>query len=408
MTGVRSELTRLNTPDMVPQTLGPVPAPHVTPRVSRHQSLHFLLEISDDIAAFAEWPTLGDLGRGANLRGYAFQSRDNIEMWLRTIGRACKVRPAFVRVATTTGDPLLLIPLCVERRRGIRFLEFVDRGVCDYNAPIVFAAAAALDRAAATEIWAAICRIVPPFDVALLQKCPEYVGEFANPFFGLCTKPCPVSGHYVELGQSSDNSTLLPTRDVKDSARQRKRLGHIGEVRFCMARTAPDIETVFDAFVRQKSRRYMETLGKPGFDVPGQIAYYRQLTEELSGRGVELHYMTVGGAIVATAWGLVADRRFYYLMCAYESGHWQAYSAGRLLLEEIANHCRRTGVTVLDLGIGDEPYKSRWRHVTLKLAGLVQPGSAVGWIYRFADMGVRAAKKQVPVRLKHGIKRLMH
>jgi CelD/BcsL family acetyltransferase involved in cellulose biosynthesis len=118
--------------------------------------------------------------------------------------------------------------------------------------------------------------------------------------------------------------------------------------------------------------------------------------------------LTIANSIVATAWGLVADRRFYYLMCAYEGGHWQTYSTGRLLLEEIANRCRQEGVTVLDLGIGDEPYKFRWRQTTLKLAGMVQPASATGWAYHIAVTGARAVKKRVPASLKRKIKQTVH
>jgi CelD/BcsL family acetyltransferase involved in cellulose biosynthesis len=232
------------------------------------------------------------------------------------------------------------------------------------------------------------------------------VGGFENPFYELCSESWPASGHYVEIAGSRDNAALLPGRDIKDSARQRKRLAEMGEVQFCIARSAVEIETVFDTFLRQKSRRYTETLGTPGFDVPGQVSYYRKLAGAMSGQGVQLCYLTVANSIVATAWGLTADRRFYYLMCAYESGHWQAYSTGRLLLEEIASRCRQDGVAILDLGIGDEPYKFRWRQTTLKLGGRVQPTSVTGWAYHVAITVARAVKKRIPAGVKRKIKEL--
>jgi CelD/BcsL family acetyltransferase involved in cellulose biosynthesis len=95
-------------------------------------------------------------------------------------------------------------------------------------------------------------------------------------------------------------------------------------------------------------------------------------------------------------------------MCAYEGGHWQAYSTGRLLLEEIASRCRQDGVAVLDLGIGDEPYKFRWRQTPLKLGGMVQPASATGWTYHFGITAARAVKKRIPTGLKREIKQLVN
>lgn len=395
--GAWNRITRPNAPPTTLDRTRPARA---------YRSSGYVVEVSDDIATFADWPTLNGLESQTHLRAYAFQCRDHIEMWLGTIGKACNVRPVFARISAAAGTPLLLLPLCVEKRGGIRFLEFIDRGVCDYNAPIVYADAAAIDRAELVEIWAEICRKAAPFDIALLRKCPDQVAGFENPFYGLCTEPWQASGHYVELGQTADNGALLPPRDLKDSARQRKRLADMGEVRICLARNAAEIETVFDTFIRQKSQRYMQTLGTPGFDVPGQISYYRNLTRAMPAGCVRLYYLTVANTIVATAWGLVADRRFYYLMCAYEGGNWQTYSTGRLLLEEIANFCRNDGVAILDLGIGDEPYKSRWRHVILKLGGMAQPRSVVGWAHYCAVRATHAAKNQIPAGLKRTIKEL--
>jgi CelD/BcsL family acetyltransferase involved in cellulose biosynthesis len=408
VTGVRPGFAFFGTATSNLPAEAPAVAVDTAHPANSYQSSRYLFECSDDIATIADWPTLADLEHRNYLRGYAFQCRDHIEMWLHTIGKACKVRPVFVRVSTTASEPLLLLPLCVEKRGSVRFLEFIDRGVCDYNAPIVYAASASIDRLGLAQIWAGICRLAAPFDIAVLRKCPEFVAGFENPFYGLCTESWPASGHYVELAGTSDNGALLPAHDIKDSARQKKRLAEMGEVRFCTAHSEAEIERVFDTFVRQKSRRYSETLGTPGFDVPGQVSYYRNLAGAMFGRGVQLYYLTVANSIVATAWGLMADRRFYYLMCAYEGGHWQAYSTGRLLLEEIASRCRQDGVAVLDLGIGDEPYKFRWRQTPLKLGGMVQPANATGWTYHFGVTGARAVKKRIPTGLKREIKQLVN
>jgi len=354
----------------------------------------FVVTVSNDILSFVEhWPTLSELNHVANVRSYAFQCRDHLEIWLETIGHQRRTSPFFVSVTEKSGNPVMMIPLGVEKHRGIRFLGFLDGGVADYNAPVLFGAAEKLDHVDIRNLWNAICRAAPPFDVALLEKISQYVDGFRNPFYEISPGRWPVSGYYLTLQPGGDNDALQRSSYAADNRRQRKRISEIGEFKFRIARDRSEIDDVFETFVRQKSRRYMETGAENGLDVPAKRSYYSTLAQRLSnGYGVQLSYLSLGDDIIATHWGLVAGRRFYYLMPAYEAGVWRKFSPGRLLMEELVCWSHDNGVEVFDLGIGDEEYKLKWRAKALALSGGLIPHTIVGQIY-CAAMRFRKALK---------------
>src|SRR5438046_10506619 len=84
------------------------------------------------------WPRSQDL---KTAQCYAFQCADLLEVRCETIARARKAEPLFVAAVDAAGNPLMLLALAIERRQGLRTLTFLDGGLSDYNAPVLFAAA---------------------------------------------------------------------------------------------------------------------------------------------------------------------------------------------------------------------------------------------------------------------------
>ncbi|MGD0864152.1 MAG: GNAT family N-acetyltransferase, partial [Rhizomicrobium sp.] len=368
----------------------------------------FIVTISNDIQSFAPaWPKLRELEKAENARSYAFQCRDHLEIWLETIGAERQTRPLFVSVSDDAGHPVMMIPLGIEKHNGVRFLGFLDGGVVDYNAPVLFGSAAGLAQADAVALWSSILRLAPAHDVVVLQKVPQYVGDIPNPFYKLAAEPWPASGYFLTLDPGHDNRALQRSTYAADNRRQRKRLSEIGELRFGIARNEREIADVFDTFVRQKSRRYAETGADNGLDVPAKRAYYSALAQRLSnGNGVQLSYLSVDHHIVATHWGLVAGRRFYYLMPAYEAGIWRKFSPGRLLMEELVAWSYDNGIEAFDLGIGDEEYKLKWRAQAIALSGGLFPITIVGRTYCAVVQARGALKRRLPPGVIRVIKSL--
>ncbi len=323
-----------------------------------------IVTVSNDLAAFANvWPLLDQPGPH---RAYAFQARDVLEVWLETIGAARGTLPFFVRVSHPDGTPVMLLPLGLERHYGLRFLGFLDGGVSDYNAPIMFPGSEDIDAAAIGALWDGILAKLPACDVVILEKMPANVGEIKNSLQVLAPALEPRSGHLIHL-DPPNHPASKPVR-FSDAARKRRKLASLGEVRFVVSQTKPETTRAFETMVRQKTRRYIETRGVDGFERPGYRAYYRKMTERFSASGqVKATALFSGDTPIATGWGILTRDRFYDLMPAFEAGEWARYSPGILHLESLIAWAHSQGITTYDLGVGDEPYKFRVANARLPL-----------------------------------------
>ncbi len=97
------------------------------------------------------------------------------------------------------------------------------------------------------------------------------------------------------------------------------------------------------------------------FDVLG-LAWVRELLEDLllgreEGFGAQLSTLHAGDQLAAVHLGLRTPEVLHYWFGAYDH-RWSVYSPGSAILIAIAQDCAAAGVRHIDLGRGDERYKS--------------------------------------------------
>ena len=339
------------------------------------------IEVSSEIADFAGiWPVLDQPGPHC---AYAFQTRDVLEVWLRTIGAARRIQPVFVCVSAPDGTPVMLLPLGIERQRGLRILRFLDGGVSDYNAPVLFPGADVIEAEEMRRLWAEIAGHLPWFDVAILDKIPADVTGMRNPLQALTPIADLYSGHLIRLnvkaGGAKDQAKQFR---FSDGPRKRRKLDALAVARNFIATEPADIARVMAEFIRQKTRRYVETRGTDGFDRPGYREYYHLMVERFCATGhVQVSAFLSGETPIAAHWGIVTRDRFYSLMPAHEFGSWAKFSPGLLHLEEMIAWSLANGIGTFDLGVGDESYKLRIENEQLPLFRGQHAKTAAGTIY---------------------------
>lgn len=347
-----------------------------------------ILEVSHDIDAFApDWPSLAHPGGHSH---HVFQSADVLKIWQRTIGAARRIIPCYVRVSDISGQTLMLIPLGIEERHGVRVLVALDGGVSDYNGPIVFDGAKNITT---RHLHRELRLALPRFDAVLLEKSPARIGGFQNPLLGDHAIPA-TCGYEIDL--TSDWTSYVSTQlhRPKDSRRKRRRLAELGDVRFLIANTEAERERLFAALIQQKSQRYLKKNGVDGFDRPGYRAYFTEMTRQLHPRGfVQLSALEVGGKLVATHWGLVTKRRFYCLMLAFADCRAAAYSPASILVEELIQWSFSKGIAVFDLGFGHAAWKLKFGARRCTLLQYEQAISPVGWAY----LNARRLRERMPL-----------
>jgi CelD/BcsL family acetyltransferase involved in cellulose biosynthesis len=334
------------------------------------------VRVSAELQTFADvWPGIDDPNAP-----HVFQTRDFLQTWVETIGAARGVRPAFTRIDSADGQPLLLIPLGVEHRRGARVLTFLDGGVCDYNAPVLLSPEAA--SLPIDDLWRVLIAAVGPVDDVVLEKMPMKIGALANPLCALAVGPSAPSGHALSL--DGDWRAYIATRlhRPKDSRRKRRRLAEAGAVKLVIARPGAEAERVYAALIAQKKRRYIEKNGVDGFDRPGYRAYFRRMTERFLGSGhAHLSALECDGELLATHWGLIHGKRFYCLMLAFAAAPLARYSPARLLVEDLIAWAYANGLERFDFGVGDGAWKKLLGAQPSPMAHARLPLTPYGWAY---------------------------
>jgi len=292
-------------------------------------------------------------------------------VWERTLGAGLNAQSCIVRVDDAQGLPLFAVFLAVRRvgRLGTRVLSFMDAGVCDYNAPILFEPLRPIP-VPLRVLWRRIQSAVPSHDIVSLEKMPSTVKGAPNPLWLLGDLSHPSRCHAMTLPLDWETFEREKGRHtiVKAARSNLRTLDKHGPTRMLIAEKPSEIDRLFDALVAQKRRQFKETGVKDLFDsVPGFEAFYRG-SAGLANLGVtHLSGLCVGDEPVATIFGFLDRDYFYGVLTAYTRGQWARYSCGNLHIQMLLRWAIEHGLTRFDFGIGDENYKMFWcdQHVEL-------------------------------------------
>jgi CelD/BcsL family acetyltransferase involved in cellulose biosynthesis len=352
----------------------------------------FKVEIfGDGDLAAADWPSVEAAG---DLRMYVFQSREFLEVWLDTIGKAAGIEPYLVVVRNGAGRPVLYLPLAIETRFNVRLLRFMDCGVADYNAPIV-AADAALSRQEFLGVWPEILARLPGFDVVDLKKIAADVDGAFNPLAYLDCAAFDQSGHSILLGGlRAQAGAPRPVAKWRRKLRHyREELDKAGAARFVVDPQASDVPRVTARLFELKRRKYAQTAAQDFLALPGVEDFYRAMTGPgRLGRISQLSALCVGDKVASAHLGFVGRGRSYYILPAYDA-EFGRYRVGHLLLEHLIDRSVAGRFDTFDLGVGENQYKDTWATHRLALFCHERAVTAAGRIYQQMRRVRRLVKK---------------
>lgn len=360
-----------------------IDAPDDSCRCSVRGSLPARISITSDIRDFSGfWPHSDRLGEA---RCYPFQCYEILELQRATIARARNAAPVFVTVFGQSDEPLALLPLIIETDSAltraltqIRVLKFLDGGLSDYNAPVVFPAVADWDDKIVRSVWSTLRKHLPRFDVAAFEKMPDRVDDLPNPLSFLKTSSREVSGHATTLaGTWHDFAVTLP--NWRNLRRLGRRLSERGTLKFEIAETPEQYDVSVEALIQHKRRRSLETRGYDSLDRPGFRSYLSKARNLLYPSGPVCAFaLKLDDRVIAAQFDCIVGSRLNGLICSFDA-EWHTYSPGRLLLERKIEWCFSKGITVFDFGIGDESYKNFYCDSIIALSDAVIASSAKGW-----------------------------
>ena len=361
----------------------------------------FAIEVSSREAAVAEaWAELEP-------HGAPFQRRAWVLPWRRVLAPAFAATPLYVTVRDAQdARPLMFLPLCRRRRWGLTILAFPDRGVSDYNAPLL-APGFAPSADVFGELWRQIVSSLPPADLLRFDKVPATIGGRDNPLAQLDgMRRMGFSAWPLALPATREayDTEVLDRKTRKEQRRKRKNLAErVGVLKLVHAATPVEGEAIFAALRRQRAARF-KRVGRPDLlDDPHFLAFYRAVAFEPWSGFVDLAALKTGDRILATLLSLRCDGGRILLMHAFEP-ELEALSPGIVAIDELITEMIAAGEQLLDFTIGDETYKRQFGVVASPLLQGLLPLSQRGRLYVAAHDWARSCKRAV-VALAAGIGR---
>jgi CelD/BcsL family acetyltransferase involved in cellulose biosynthesis len=289
-----------------------------------------------------------------------YQRFDFLSAWQHEVGRREDVRPFIVIATDAECRPLLLLPLAIGHKFGIRTACFMGGKHANFNMALWDRNFAAEARPADLDTLLSEIGKLAAADMLALTQQPRHWQDLANPFAGLRQQPsvnlCPVLN--VPPGAA-------PTALISNSFRRRlkskeRKLQSLPGFRYCLANTEAEITRLLDWFFRTKPQRMAEqklpnVFAEPGVEDFIRSACLAKLADNR--RAIDIHALECDEEVIALFAGVADGYRFSMMFNTYTMSEHARYSPGLILISSIIDHYAGRGYRALDLGIGSDDYK---------------------------------------------------
>lgn len=345
------------------------------------------LEIVDGGARFAEigaaWNALWRRGDGL-----IFQSHDWVAAWWRTVpgrdGRQLRIGLIW------RGEELVaVLPLAIQRRKGLRFLEWAANDCTDYADVLVDPRCAP---AAVSRLWRQlvaaggfdVCflnRLRPDAKFRALLNAPDGPRLLPNRRTELCSQ---VAGDWATGARWFETQSKKTRQNYR---RGRKALDESGSIVF---RLLPLDEPAGPVLARlaELKRQWLADNGRvsPLFDAGAPAL--PALVEVLAKAGVlRIFVLECNGTTIAISVNFVQHGTLMAFLTSYDP-NFERGSPGMVLLMDYVQWSIDQGQQMVDFLCGEEPFKVRFATQTITLSSVMQAATLKGRLALMVD-GVR-------------------
>ncbi|MHA3723941.1 GNAT family N-acetyltransferase [Leucobacter sp. HY1910] len=293
--------------------------------------------------------------------GSAFQHGVWIHRVYEQLAPASRARPCIITLrATEDGRLVGVLPFVMRRRGAARIIEFADLGVSDYAVPVIDREEVLAIRHE-THLGVQIRDALGAFDLLLVERSPESTVPLSTLLHGARTRAHIYGAHPTRLTADVESwRARLGARQVRHLDKAYKRLRAKGGYSFRSVTDLGELDLLLAQLRDFRSARFVERGGLDLFQDPRFFDFYRTVARDsIDGRGpVTVRVFEVGGQPAAIALDLLEPDRELYVITGYDFGGLRNYSLGLLIVDQIARAAIERGVSVLDMTVGDEPYKA--------------------------------------------------
>ena len=325
-----------------------------------------------------------------------YQRFGMLSAWQSEVGNRESAEPFIVTAHDADGRPLVLLPLVLRIRRGVRIASFMGGKHTTFNMALWdldFAReATATDLA---DLLSAL-RAKAAADVLALTQQPRHWQDHLNPFAMLprqrSVNDCPVMT--MAPGDPPENRISKSFRGrLKGKERKLQGPGY----RYHMASTDADIERLLNWFFHVKPMRMAEQKLPDVFAEPGVADFVRKACRApfAGGRVIDIHALECDDEVIAIFAGVADGDRFSMMFNTYTMSGRARYSPGLILMRHIIDHYGERRYRALDLGIGSDDYKRLFCKGDEPIFDSFVPLTSRGRIAAIAMSGFNRVKRQV-------------
>jgi CelD/BcsL family acetyltransferase involved in cellulose biosynthesis len=318
-----------------------------------------------------------------------------------TIGRSEGARILAVCGQDERGTPAVLLPLALNRSRGLRIATMVGGKHANYHMPLFMPSATSMQTGAVKRFLRLTAQAVGGVDAFAFTNQPVEWQRTPNPFARLGGQPSPSNGYKLELNFDGAKiiERILSGESRKKLRKKEKRLSEIGPLTYARATSSTEVAAVLEAFFAQKAMRFEGTGIDNPFADPAAVSFVRRACLDGVDSGsppIELYSLRAGDKIIATFAGAADRQRFCGMFNSYDmSPEVSRWSPGDLLLIELIRRQCERGLATFDLGVGEARYKEMFCDSIEHLADSFVPTTLKGAAYAGTAAASRAAKRWV-------------
>jgi len=331
-------------------------------------------------AVGAAWTALWAQGDGL-----IFQSHDWVSAWWTTVPGQAE-RQLRIGLVWRGEELLAILPLAIQRRKGLRFLEWAANDCTDYADVLIhpLCPPAALNR-----LWRELVaaggfdlyflnRLRPDSKFRALLDAPDGLKLSANHRTEICSQ---VAGDWTTGAQWFESQSKKTRQNYR---RGRKALEESGEVVF---RLLPLDEPVGPVLARlgEMKRQWLAGNGRiaPLFDV-GAPALPALVETLVQAGALRIFVLECAGTTVAISVNFVQRGTLMAFLTSYDPS-FERGSPGMVLLMDYVQWSIDQGLEMVDFLCGEEPFKVRFATRTLTLTSVMGPATLKGRLAMWVD-----------------------
>ncbi|MGA2288524.1 GNAT family N-acetyltransferase [Bradyrhizobium sp.] len=289
-----------------------------------------------------------------------YQRFDFLNAWQSRVGTRENLLPFIVVAHDAERRPLLLLPLVLSRKHGIRTARFMGGKHATFNMALWnrdFAAAAT-----ALDLYTLLSALHERSgaDVLALHQQPKRWRDLPNPLamlpYQTSVNVCPL----LTMPPGAAPAALIGGSFRRRLRSKERKLQMLPGFRYQVAISDAEIKRLLDWFFLVKPLRMAEQKLPNVFAEQGVEDFIRDACmTPVSGGGriIDIHALECDDEIIAIFAGVADGRRFSMMFNTYTMSASSRYSPGLILTRKIVDHYAAQGYRDLDLGVGSDGYK---------------------------------------------------